>query len=245
MKKYILLLPFLLIMFLSGCSADSDTAAANTDGTGGSLAVFVLKGNYLYAVDHSNLNVFSLLNEAEPVKVNTINVGFNIETLSSEGDYLYIGSTNGMFIYSVENPEAPQMLSAVQHFTACDPVIATETHAFVTLHSTTWCGNNINALEIYDIADRENPLLVHRRNLTEPKGIGLYNNYLFVCDDEIKVFDVTDPEAPALVTSINRYCFDVIIKDDTLFAIGNEGVYRYSLNPSDITAITEVSSITF
>jgi hypothetical protein len=50
MKKYILLLPFLLIMFLSGCSADSDTAAANTDGTGGSLAVFVLKGNYLYAV---------------------------------------------------------------------------------------------------------------------------------------------------------------------------------------------------
>jgi hypothetical protein len=245
MKRYILLTLVLLILALGGCSADSDTAAANTDGTGGSLAVFVLKGNYLYAVDHSNLNVFSLLNEAEPVKVNTLNVGFDIETLSAEGDYLYVGSTNGMFIYSVANPEAPQQLSAVQHFTACDPVIATETHAFVTLHSNTWCGNNINALEIYDIADRENPLLVHRRNLTEPRGIGLYHNYLFVCDDELKVFDISNPEAPVLVTSINRYCFDVIIKDDTLFAIGNEAVYRYTLNPADITDITQVSSIIF
>lgn len=243
MKKSILLLAFIFI--LAGCSADGDTAASAKDGTGGSLAVFVLKGNYLYTVDHRNLNVFSLLSEAEPVKVNTINVGFDIETLSSQGDFLYIGSTNGMFIYDVENPENPQKLSAVQHFTACDPVIANETHAFVTLHSTPVCGNDINALEIYDIADRENPVLVHRRNLTYPKGLGLYHNYLFICDDEIKIFDVQNPAEPLLVYSINRSCFDVIIKDDTLFAIGAGGLYRYTLNPSDITDITEVSSIIF
>lgn len=245
MKKYILLLPAFFIFAFSGCSADGTDGSSNNDGTGGSLAVFVLKGNYLYTVDHSNLNVFSLLTEEEPVKVNTIYVGFEIETLSSQGDYLYLGSTNGMFIYDMADPEAPQQLSAVQHFTACDPVIANETHAFVTLHSNTLCGNNNNLLEVYDITDRENPALMHRRNLVEPKGLGLYNQYLFICDDEIKVFDVSTPESPVLVAGINRYCFDVIIKDNTLFAIGDEAVYRYTLNPADITDITEVSSIIF
>ncbi|OYQ48940.1 hypothetical protein CHU92_00540 [Flavobacterium cyanobacteriorum] len=228
---------------LLSCSEDATTTTG--DGTGGSLAVFALKGNYLYTVDYNMLNVFSLSNTAQPVKVNEVFVGLNIETLFSFGEYLYIGSRNGMFIYSLDNPEQPQLMSAVQHFTACDPVVSNGDYSYVTLHSNTLCGNNINLLQVYNTANPQNPQLLHQRILTFPKGLGLYNNYLFVCDDEIKVLNVENPAQPFLVASINNLCFDVIIKDNDLFAIGSSGVYRYRLNPEDITDITLLSQVLF
>ena len=56
MKKITILL-FLVLIF--GCSTDQDNSESG-DGQGGSLAIFALKGNYLYGVDNSKLNVFSL-----------------------------------------------------------------------------------------------------------------------------------------------------------------------------------------
>lgn len=246
MKKFIKYFSLFAILMIAGCSDDSDNAGNESqDGTGGSLAIFALKGDYLYTVDHSTLNVFSLLTSTEPVKVNDVAIGFDVETLFADGDYLYVGSRNGMYIYSLENPENPERLSAVQHLTSCDPVVANGTHAFVSLHSNTFCGNNVNVLHVYDTADPLHPVLIHSRNLTFPKGLGLYGHYLFVCDDEIKIFDVQNPEEPVLAGSINEMCFDVIIKGNDLFAVGDSSVRRYTLNPSDITTITLNSEVEF
>ncbi len=225
-----------VLLLIVGCSNDSDTTRESADGTGGSLAIFALKGDYLYTVDHMNLNVFSLINTAEPTKVNEKGIGFEIETLFAFDDYLFVGSRNGMYIYSIQNPENPQQLSAVQHFTACDPVVANDTHAFVTLHSNTACGNNINVLEVYETSDPVNPTLIHRRNLTEPKGLGLYHNYLIVCDlEDIKFFDITNPAEPVLVKALPGQCYDVVIVGNDLYAIGATATYRYLLDASNIT----------
>jgi hypothetical protein len=234
MKRNIFII-LISILFIIACSSDSESNGNANDGMGGSLAIFALKGNYLYTVDNESLNVFSLINQEQPVKVNEISVGFDIETLFSNDDYLYIGSRNGMFIYSITKPETPVLLSNVQHLTACDPVISNGNYSFVTLHSNTVCGNNINILEVYNTSDATNPILVHSRNLTFPKGLGLYTNYLFVCDDVIKIFDISTPENPILVHSLNKLCYDVIIKNNDLFAIGANGIIRYLLDENDIT----------
>lgn len=246
MKKYTYI--FVVLALVISCESDSannEAQAPTSDGQGGSLARFTLKGNYLYTVDDFGLNVFNIADTKDPVKVNSVPVGFTIETLIGYKDYLYIGSQNGMFIYDLENPEFPKQLSSVEHFTACDPVIANDTHAFVTLHSNTNCGNDINVLEVYDVTDVTNPILLNSRNLTFPKGLGLYGNYLFVCDDEIKVFDVSNPEESTLVTSIKKSAFDVIIRNDLLIAIGESGLYQYHLSSgSDAEVVaTELSSI--
>ncbi|MGB0788593.1 MAG: hypothetical protein ACPGQR_03570, partial [Marinirhabdus sp.] len=115
---------FVALLALAGCSSDSsnnsETLDSGTnDGQGGSLAIFTLKGEYLYAVDTFGLNVFNIANASNPVLVNEVDFSFNIETLFGYKDYLYIGSRNGMFIYSIENPEFPVQLSSVEHFTAC------------------------------------------------------------------------------------------------------------------------------
>lgn len=237
----------ILFLFLAGCSNDSDnsTTSEATDGTGGSLAIFALKGDYLYAVDNSRLNIFSLISAAEPVMVNEINVGFNIETLFAKGDYLFIGSRTGMYIFSLQHPENPIMLSMANHFTACDPVIANDTHAFVTLHSGDFCGNNNNALLIYDIADISNPVLLHSRQLMYPKGLALYGDYLFVCDDTIKIFDIENPVEPHLIGSIPKQCNDLIIKDNELYAIGDHLVCRYTLDLATISNPQLQSQINF
>jgi len=246
MKK--LLCIFASIMALISCQSDSsnsEVTAPVADGQGGSLARFTLKGDYLYTVDDFDLNVFNVADTKDPVAVNKVPIGFAIETLFGYKDYLYIGSETGMFIYSLANPEFPEKLSSVQHFTACDPVIANDTHAFVTLHSNAVCGNDINVLEIYDVRNVTEPILLNSRNLTFPKGLGLYGNYLFVCDDEIKVFDVSIPEESKLVTSIKRSAFDVIIRNDLLIAIGESGLYQYSLSSDTDTGVaaTELSTI--
>ncbi|WP_298153753.1 hypothetical protein [Flavobacterium sp.] len=244
MRKYILL--SIMALMLINCSSDDASSGLNSgDGQGGSLATFVLKGNYLYAVDDSKINVFSLINSQTPVQVNNVPVGFRVETLSAQDNYLFVGSQTGMFIYSLENPENPVLISLAQHFTSCDPVISNGPLTFVSLHSNTVCGGSINVVEIYNTVDVYNPLLLTSINLIEPKGIGLYGHYLFVCDDIVKIFDIQNPMAPVFVKSINVASHDVIIKGDDLFAIGNGGLYRYELHPNDINDITEKSTIDF
>ena len=242
MKTYIYLI---IIVLLYNCSADGDANTTNNDttGQGGSLAQFTIKDNYLYTVDQANLNVFNIDNLKSPVQVNTVNIGFNIETLFNDKQYLYIGSQTGMFIYGIENPETPKKLAEVSHFRACDPVVANSTHAYVTLDSSAGCGASISALQIYDTKDINNPKLVSSRNLIAPKGLALYNNYLFVCDDEVKIFDITNPEESLLVNSINISAFDVIIRNNHAFIIGDTSMYQYEIDPNNIKNIKALSVI--
>ena len=234
------------MIIIAACSKDDSSTASNNDGQGGSMATFTLKGEYLYVVDELSLNIFKLNEQNIPSQVNSLYVGFDIETLFGFKDYLYIGSRNGMYIYNLEKPEFPEQLSAVQHFTACDPVVANDTLAFVTLHSNQLCGTSVNALEIYDTKELTAPIIISRRNLISPKGLRLKDKYLFVCDDEIKIFDISDPKNSKLVNSINISAVDVIIKGDVLMAIGDSGVYQYNIELNDENVeYTKLSSVEF
>lgn len=251
MKKITYTLICILFVFVTiSCSSDNtesqdSSAPSPSDGKGGSLATFALKGNYLYTVDYQNLNIFSIQNKENPVKVNQKNVGFNIETLYSLDNYLFIGSRNGMFIYDISNPENPNLLSEAQHFTACDPVVANQTHAFVTLHSNTNCGNNLNTLMVYDIADPKNPVLIHQRNLSYPRGLALHDNYLIVCDDELKIFDISNPAEPILAKSLNTNYKDVLVYNDILFAFGEKIVTQYKWTANDFLSLEQISSLNY
>jgi hypothetical protein len=242
---YILIVSFAVIFI--ACEADNTATHsnfANETGQSGSLARFTILNSHLYTVDNQKLNVFDINNRENPILVNSINVGFNIETLFSYKTYLYIGSRNGMFIYDANSVETPQFLSSVEHFTACDPVIANETHAFVTLKGGNQCGVNLNLLEVYDVTDVTNPVLISQRNLVGPVGMGFFGDYLFVCDDEVKIFDISDPENMNLVHAIDTESFDVIIQNNLLILIGANGVYQYALDPNDIQNETLLSTLT-
>ena len=247
-KKIFTLISVVFLVF--ACNQDSnDTTSSDSfgDGQGGSLATFTLKDNYLYTVDFFNLSVFNVSDLLNPVKVNTINVGFNIETLFSFKDYLFIGSQNAMYIYDVTNAELPKLLSQSNHFRACDPVVANDTNAYVTLHSNATCGGAINELKTYNIEDIENPILLNTRGLTQPKGLSLYSdNYLLVCDDTVKIFDISDPSDSKYIDEIDTTgAIDIIIRDNHAFIISEFTIDQYQLNSTDIANATKISTFTF
>ena len=246
-KRYITVLFAIILAFSCSESDSSISADVAGDGQGGSLATFTLKGDYLYTVDFFNLSVFNVSDVLNPVKVNTINVGFNIETLFSFKDYLFIGSQDAMYIYDVTNAELPKLLSRSNHFRACDPVVANDTNAYVTLHSNATCGGAINELKTYNIEDVENPILLNTRGLTQPKGLSLYgDNYLLVCDDTVKIFDVSNPNDSKYVDEIaTQGAIDIIIRNNHAFVISEFSIEQYQLNENDITNVTSISSFTF
>lgn len=248
MKKKYLVPLFVILLFIS-CSNNDNSINSNSavDGQGGSLATFILKGDYLYTVDFYNLSVFNISNVSNPVKVNTLNVGFNIETLFSFKEYLFIGSQNAMYIYDIKNAELPKLLSQSNHFRACDPVVANDTNAYVTLHSNANCGGDVNVLKTYNIEDVENPILLNIRGLTQPKGLALYgDNYLLVCDDTLKIFDVSDPNDSKYIAEIaTQGAIDIIIRNNHAFVISEFTIEQYQLNKSDIKNATKISTFVF
>ncbi|MDO5106276.1 LVIVD repeat-containing protein [Capnocytophaga sp.] len=246
MKKIVFVI-FLLLAVACSKETSSSGAELSRDGNsvGGSLATFTLVGEYLYVVDSGRLNVFSVANPTNPSKVNTVYVGFNIETLFSLNDFLFIGSRNGMFIYSVAQPEAPEKLSEYHHFNACDPVVANASHAFVTLHSNSTCGNNINVLQVYDIGDLKRPVKIHERNLTQPRGLALIGNYLAVCDDDLKFFDISNPAQPVLKHSENKTYKDLIFHNNRLYAFGEREVTQYQWKAADFSDLSVISTVKY
>ena len=244
MKKIIILC---LSILMIGCSADGDNSQpASVDGTGGSLARFSLVGDYLYTVDDQSLRIFDIANPAQPTFVGTKQIGFDIETLYSLDEYLFVGSRLGMFIFDISDPKFPLQLSKVEHVRSCDPVVSSGDYTYITLHTNAGCAGNVNQLEIYNTQNLLSPELLTTITLDRPIGLGLYGNHLLVTDKNVvRIFDVTNPAQPDLVGGIEEDAFDLIIRNDDLFIIGDKSLSQYQLNPRDIEDIVFKSSIDF
>lgn len=240
------------LVFLMSCGDESiDTVDVSTgDGKAGSLATFILKGSYLYTVDDQKLNTFLIADEYQenPNFTDAVNVGFGIETLFNFQNNLFIGSNSAMYIYNIHNPERPEFESISTHFRACDPVVANQLNAFVTIREGASCGGGINQLKVYDIVDVKNPILLLDKTLVEPKGMALYDKYIFVADTAIRIFDVSNVENGEInfVAKIDQYVNDLIIRDHHLYAIGDFGMYQYELkNNNDELEVKEISELNF
>lgn len=219
------------MVVLSACSSDSSDMGNVTDGLGGSLARFTLLGNYLYTVGDQSLHVFDVSNTQSPVFKGDTYIGFDIETLFGLGDKLFVGSRLGMYIYDISSPENPLRLAEVSHIRSCDPVVSSGDYTYVTLHSNSSCQGTINQLEIYNTENPLYPELLTTVQMNQPIGLGLYHHYLLITDlDIVRVLDVSDPQYPNFVMSIPVKGFDVIIRDDELFVIGDESLTQFELS---------------
>lgn len=231
----------------AACSKDgAATAAADkgTTGAGGSLARFAIVGNFLYIVDNSNLDVYDLSNGNGPVFASTQFIGFRIETIYPYKDKLFIGSATGMFVYSMVDPKKPKQEGSVQHIRACDPVVANDTLAYVTLRSGVVCGGNQDILNVYDIKSSSTPQLLTTVNMKSPYGLGIRDKALYVCEGKngMTLLDLTDAAKPIIKkTFTDDIFYDVIPYQDVLIAYVEKGVSFYDisnpLNPVLLSAV--------
>jgi len=231
---------------LSGGSRSYAGISANGFGIGGSMSRFGLYESTLYIIDEEKLNIFNLNNPDTPVHYNDFYAGWNVETMYILGDKMFLGTQSGMQIYDISNALSPMYISQFWHTTSCDPVVVKDDLAYITLRDGSNCWSNVNELDVVSLVDMEHPQLLKRYPMTNPHGLGIDGETLFLCDGDagLKVYDISDPlkineNQIAIFTNINA--FDVIPINGVLLMIGEDGFYQYDY--SDLQNIQFLSKI--
>jgi hypothetical protein len=80
--------------------------------------------------------------------------------------------------------------------------------------------------------------------MTKPKGLGIDEEMLFLCDDGLKIFNITTPEKSYL-NSIKHIKgmegYDLIAWGNVLMMIAEDGLYQYDYsNVDDIKALSVI-----
>ncbi|NCU02760.1 MAG: hypothetical protein GXC73_02135, partial [Chitinophagaceae bacterium] len=230
--------------FLAVASFSSSSSAV-TLGVNGSMARFAIKGDYMYTVSNSDLKVFGLQNQDMPQQLSTVQIGWGIETIYPFKEHLFIGSNTGMFIYNTVNPAQPARTGSFTHAFACDPVIADDTHAYVTLRSGTDCrGTVVNQLDVLDIANLQSPRLLKTYPLTNPHGLAKDGNLLFVCDgkDGLRIYNASNPSGLSLIKQFEGFeAYDVIAWNGNALVVTKNALLQFDY--SNTSTIHQRSSI--
>ncbi|MBN9349836.1 MAG: hypothetical protein J0H55_04055 [Chitinophagaceae bacterium] len=228
-------------------STNSSVKSSSPVGKGGSMARFALAKNYLYTVSNSDLSVFNLTPELLPEFSNTVHLNnWSIETIFPLKDKLFIGSSTGMYVFNIQDPATPVKEGEFFHVQSCDPVIADDTYAYVTLRSGNSCGGTTNQLDILKLNDITNPSLVRSYPFKNPRGLSKDGDLLFICDgdDGLKIFDASDVTNLKLIKQIKLTgTYDVIADNGKALVVAKDGLYQYSY--SDLNKIYLLHAMTY
>ncbi len=233
-----------------GVSAASGGGSREAIGIGGSMARFAVISQNLYVVDNTDLHVYDINVTDNPTRVNQLQVGWGwgIETIFPYQDKLFIGSNTGMFIYDNSDPQNPTYMSQFMHADVCDPVFVDGNFAYVTLRSGTRCQDFQNQLDVVDISDLMNPSLVSSTSLTNPQGLSVSNEKLYLCDgrDGLKVFDVADKFNIGQNQlfhdgSFSAYDAITIPNANILLVVGEDGFFQYNTtSPASLQLLSHI-----
>lgn len=220
-------------------------ATGGGGGKAGSMARFGLMNNRLYTVSTHDLKVFDISNAADPAFVKRVYAGAgDIETIFPFKNSLFLGSMSGMHIYSVSNPDNPVRTGTFAHMRACDPVVADDNYAYVTLHSATVCGGTLNQMEVINVTNLSAPQLVKTYPFTSPKGLSKEGDHIFLCDggDGLKILDAKDPAKISVKQVIRGMdSYDVVTMNNTAIVSARDGLFLldYS-NPGNVRVVSKI-----
>jgi hypothetical protein len=219
-------------------------SANQPTGRGGSMARFAITHNHLYAVTVNKLLALGLEKPMEPAVKSRTDLPWGIETIYPFKDKLFIGANSGMHIFTIQNPAEPKQAGTFTHARVCDPVIADDNYAYVTLRSGTNCFGNINQLDVVNVDDIFSPRLVKSYPLVNPKGLDKDGQWLYICDgtDGVKIMDAADVNNVRLFKTITvKDPFDVICYNKVAMVSAADGLHQYDIN--DVNNIRKLSLI--
>ncbi len=232
------------VFMAQGNAASAGGGGSSPFGVGGSMARFTIVANHLYAVSQSSLNIISIANPINPVLSNTVNIGWGIETIYPFSNKLFIGSNSGMFIYDISNPALPVQAGSFSHIRSCDPVIADNNFAYVTLRSGNSCQGFTNQLDVLDISNLSQPSLIKTYPMKNPHGLSKDGNTLIICDgaDGLKFYNAASSNNIVLQKTIGGlHTYDVIAINGWALVVAKNGLYQYNFTTSG--TVTQLSKL--
>lgn len=219
---------------------------SSSTGVNGSMSRFTIYDDKLYSVLNNQMTIFDLTPESPVKATESIYIGGNVETIFSYEDNMFMGTPTGLLIYSVADPLKPVFQSSISHVFGCDPVVVENDIAYVTIRSGNNCGQNNNELIIIDVSNVKAPKSLVTYSMVQPKGLGIDNNKLFLCDDGLKIFNASNPQT-IIANMYKHYTgmdgYDVIPFNNTLMMISDKGIYQYDY--TDVQNIRQLSFLPF
>jgi len=165
-----------------------------------------------------------------PARLDSVWMGWNIETIFPWKDRLFVGSQTGVFIFNNSNPQHPVLETQFSHASGCDPVVCDDNYAYVTIHDGTTCNGTFNQLDIIGIDNLPSAELKKSYQMKRPFGLSVTNNYLYLCDEGLKIFDKTNPLDLKEKSHIKGFdAYDIIaLSESQLLVIGADGFYQFN-----------------
>jgi len=248
MKTIGLLLSISILLF--ACNASDDAGRVNDSNNsnnkvskGGSTTRFTIVDEFLYVVEEQTLKTFDISNTASPELIDTVVLTDELETIfpyTFEGEnVLLLGAKNGLHLFKIRADGTPNKGDNVvlTHARSCDPVIAQNGYAYVTLRSSVsdWgCNQGVNELQVMDISSIELPTRVKAIKMDGPKGLSFSQdgNALLVCDkNALKVFSLIDPENPKLEQEyLTAKCDDILQYGEHYIVTGQDLLEIYTFD---------------
>lgn len=251
-----LILIALVALFLGSCSDQFIQGSSDMGEITGQYKTMVVKDNFIYAVNNSEIITFDATNKENPLTIDIKDVGENIENLHVAEKALFIGTKTNFSIFSIAKNGIPEKRSETDHIVfqeevvqVCDPVVANEKTAYVSLSSERTnggCGQviRINELRAYNIQDLNKPTLINTIIMDSPKGLALDGQYLFVANgfSGFSVFKTEVNGSLTLINSIDGFMAnDLIAENGKLSVVSTEEIRQYDY--SDINNIILYSSL--
>lgn len=213
-------------------------------GQAGSMARFTITKNHLYAVGDAELFALPIQSSGEVGEASQTPLPWGIETIYPFKSYLFLGANDGMHIVDIEDPLVPKLRSSFTHARACDPVVVDNDIAFVTLHTgENVCPGDRNELQVLDVANIDNPVLLHTFSMENPHGLGFYQDQLYICEgtNGLKIFNKSNlsdigHQLQAQIKDIHAW--DVIaLQNKTILVVGEGGFYQYDCSQPNIPVL--------
>ncbi|MGO3283884.1 MAG: LVIVD repeat-containing protein, partial [Mesonia sp.] len=92
-----------------------------------------------------------------------------------------------------------------------------------------------------DISDKTNPFRANIYEMQEPYGLGIKDNFLFVCDGSfgLKVYDTTNTPQLTLIDHFEGIeTFDVIPLEEVLLMVGGNTLFQYKYSETGIELLS-------
>lgn len=229
-----------------GWMASSSGIASSSKG--GSMTCFSLVDNYLYTLTPSSIEAFDLEKSDNPKRASKTDIfGDTYETIFSNGENLFVGGQGGMYIFDLNDPENPSPVGNYQHLESCDPVVVEGNLAYITLRTGNICEREevINRLEIVDISNPANPRRISSNGLSNPHGLAVDKQTVFVCDGNagLRVIDAHNPNNVRILKTYDDISttYDVINipAQKLLILVGGKSVIQYDY--SDVNNLKKLS----
>ncbi len=241
MKKYYLFI-CVIALIISSCAFDSDGSSGDSStGDNSSTARFNIYKEKLYTVDNQNIHTFDISNPTEVKYESITKVGWDIETIFAYNNNLFLGARHGMYIFPLDEEGMPTSSVYTSHFDGRDPVVAQGDYAYVTVAYT-----NSGELFVYSVKDISNPVLLYNYQMTNPMGLSVDNNLLFVCDEGVKIFKIGDNSELEEIFYLNEerlLAYDLIAKDGILYVIAKNGLHQYQYSFDEENSDLEITKL--